>query len=575
MTHYPLLGRAAAMCRVALIGLALLLAGWLGSAYAEAPLNLTTHQQPVNLAGQGDYWIDTTGQYTAEQVADDTSIVWRPTHDHTVYPVSGTQALWIRLNALPTPEGERWYLEVVDPALNVASLFTKDAHATWLEQRAGDQIDVAKWPVPHRYPLLPLALSTYATTQYLLRLENGTPISAPLHFVSEGYLSHSEQRVSLVLGMFFGLLGLAVLMCTISALLLRDATQGWYALLALLLGVSQSSATGIGGLHLWPHAAAWNDASKFVLPMLVMPTALMFIASAVSTAQRMPRLHRLMQFEAVLGLAIAGVLLFTPSIARGDLLIPIFLLVHSSALGVLLWAWMRGDRLAPWILLSFVPVLASAGWVIVAYLGWVPKDFLTQYCMQIGVALHLSIVMAVLTVRSQQRRDHTRRILRLDRVDPATGLIRQPVFLDRLQRMIARSERLQQRAGVMLVDILNIEQIQRDFGRTTAEDLPVRVAERLRALARDIDTAARLSPHSYGLLLEGPFSAQDAARLAPIIVARCLMPFEGLPAACVGQVRVAYALVPPQGGDAAVLLAQLQARLANAPADGRAVFALA
>jgi GGDEF domain-containing protein len=101
------------------------------------------------------------------------------------------------------------------------------------------------------------------------------------------------------------------------------------------------------------------------------------------------------------------------------------------------------------------------------------------------------------------------------------------------------------------------------------------VAERLLSTAREIDSAARLSERRFGMLVEGPFSAEDAAALGPRIVARCLMPYQGLHVECVAQVHVAYALVPYPGSDAQGLLAQLEKLLAAAPARSkRAVFML-
>src|SRR5690606_34644741 len=113
------------------------------------------------------------------------------------------------------------------------------------------------------------------------------------------------------------------------------------------------------------------------------------------------------------------------------------------------------------------------------------------------------------------------------------------------------------------------EQIARDFGRQAAEQLPLRVAERLISTAREIDSAARLSGRRFGMLVEGPFSAEEAATLGPRIVARCLMPYQGLPVDCVAQVRVAYALVPRQGPSADVVMARLGQRLTGIPPQSK------
>ena len=141
--------------------------------------------------------------------------------------------------------------------------------------------------------------------------------------------------------------------------------------------------------------------------------------------------------------------------------------------------------------------------------------------------------------------------------------------------MVARSGRLHHQSAVMLIDLVNSEQINRDFGRKAAEDLPLRVAARLLSTAREIDSAARLSERRFGMLVEGPFKAEDAATLGPRIVARCLMPYKDLHVDCVAQIRVAFALVPQSGLNANGLLAQLDELLVLEPASSRrAVFEL-
>ena len=191
------------------------------------------------------------------------------------------------------------------------------------------------------------------------------------------------------------------------------------------------------------------------------------------------------------------------------------------------------------------------------------------------MALELPALLVVLILRSSQRRENTRRIRGLEQIDPSTGLINEAVFTERLERMMARAERFKHQGAVLLIDLVNTEQLQRDFGRRAAEELPLRMAARLLSTAREIDSAARLSEQRFGMVVEGPVTAEEAATLGPRIVARCLMPYKGLPEACVAQVRVAYALVPRQGPTAEIVLARLAQRLTNIPPESkRAVFLL-
>jgi GGDEF domain-containing protein len=275
------------------------------------------------------------------------------------------------------------------------------------------------------------------------------------------------------------------------------------------------------------------------------------------------------------GAGVSLLLVVTESALRFKLLVPYLVVVPLVMLLINLWTWRRGDRFGGWLLISAAPFAFSLALAIARYLQWLPLSFATEQGVLASMALQMPAMLAVLILRSQHRRENKRRIHGLDRVDPATGLINEPVFVERMARMIARSERFKHQGAVLMIDLTNTEQLQRDFGRKTAEELPLRVAERLLSTAREIDSAARLSEQRFGMLVEGPFSDDDAASLGPRIVARCLMPFKGLPEACVAQVRVAYALVPRHGASAEVILARLEQKLANtSPASKRAVFML-
>ena len=546
------------------------------SAWSRTVLDLDVQQQPVALKDWGDYWIDTTGQMTAAQIFAFSAGRWQPTQSDTIYPVTAGQALWIRFSVPPAPDAERWYLEVPYPSINRASLYTLDSAGHWGEQKSGDLVAVGNWPVPHRHPLLPVSVSAEVPRTYLLRLENGHSFGMPLQFLSESYLNHAEQRISLILGIFFGLVGLAAVISALSAVSLRDSAYGFYAASVVLMGLTQASATGIAGLHLWPNAPLWNDVSTSVLPLLELAATLMFISAAISLPERSAGLHRLFISIAVLGLVAAVAVALVPVDVRMRVLMAYVFVPQLLAFSTLVWAWRRGDRFAPWLIVGFAPVALIAACVSARNLGWLPVSFLTQHAAQIAVAIELPILMVILMLRSQQHRENKRRILGLDRMDPATGLINGHVFAERLMRMIARSGRLKHQSAVMLIDIVNTEQIERDFGRKNAEELPLRVAERLLSTAREIDSAARLSERRFGMLVEGPFDAEDAGALGPRIVARCLMPYKGLHLDYTAQVRVAYALVPHQSTEAQSLLWRLDERLAHAAhtGDKRAVFML-
>ena len=558
----------------AVVGLCLLLASV--TAQARNVLDLDASKQPVALGDWGEYWIDNGVQRGPDEVDASTAINWLPNPERGIYPLKPGQALWIRFTIPPAPDAERWVLEIPYPALDRASLYTKDNLGQFTEQRAGDLTAVNRWATPHRYPLLLVAFNAEEPTHYLLRLENAQGFSAPLQFVNATYVLRSEQLISLFLGVYFGIAALGCATGLIGLIWLRDRAYLYYGMCCALVGLTLAALTGAAGLHLWPNSASWADRSLTIIGTWALVSYMLLNATVVSLSERSKRLSKLVGAMALFGLALSVALAVTDSALRLKIVVPYLVLVMAVVLSINLWAWRHGDRFGGWLLLGAAPVTLAWAISIARYLQWIPQSFATEQGGLACMALELPVLLAVLVLRSQRQRENSRRIMGLDRIDPATGLINDVVFAERLQRMSALSHRLKHSSAVVLIDVINTEQTQRDFGRKVADQLPLRVASRLLSTIRDIDSAARLSERRFGLLVEGPISADEAAALGPRIVARCLMPFKRLHNECVVQVRVAYALVPHPGRGDQSLLSQLEERLAAAAAvdDKRAVFAV-
>ena len=555
---------------------ALLLLGWCaGPAFARTVLDLDPAHQPVALADWGDAWMDDSGAKTLAQVAEGTGIDWQPTQQGAIHALTTGKALWIRFTVPPAPDAERWYLEIPYPTVDRVTLFTQDSSGQWQSQAAGDHIPVAEWPVPHRHPLLPVAVSAEVQRKYLLRVENAHSFSAPLLFVSESDLSRTEQRTSLILGIYFGLAGLAAALSVLSAVSLRDRAYAYYALSVALMAGSQAAMTGIGGLHLWPHWPWWNDLAPLMLPVLTVGSLTWFFSETVSMPERSKLLARVLFVTGALSLAaVAGMVLVEPS-HRFKLMVPYIVMATHIGIGSVVWAATRGDRYALWLLGGSSPVILGAVFPLLRIAGLIPVSFWTMYGMQVGIAIELPLMLVILMVRSQHRREHNRRLQGFDKIDPATGLLNAHVFEQGLGRMMARSSRLKYESAVLVIDIVNAEQIRRHYGQRSAEELPLQVAGRLLSAAREIDAVARLGEWRFGMLVEGPLSAEDAASEGPRIIARCLMPYKNKPIDWVAHVRVAQTIVPAQRASANQVIDRLEALLANVSPDSkRAVFTL-
>jgi two-component system, sensor histidine kinase LadS len=547
-----------------------------GEAAAREALRFDTSRQPVMLHDAGDAWVDESGKASVEDVVRDTGIRWHPTNDNNIYKLDKGQALWVRFTAPPAPTAERWYLEVPYPGVDRVTLFVQNAAGEWTARSAGDTIAISDWPLPHRHPIMPVSVSPQNPRMHMLRIQNGTIFGAPLQFVSDSYMGRNEQGISLALGIYFGLVVLAVMLSVTGAVTLQDQGYILYSISAVLMALTQATITGLAGLHLWGDVPWWNNMAPQVMPLFAIASLQLFFAEVVSLRERSRLFYRLLLAGAFISVPLAIYLMVTPDVMqRLQLIIIYFVTATVAGLGVVIWATLRGDRYAPWLLVGSSPVAIGAMFPIARAAGLIPISTWTTHGMQFAIAAELPILLIVLAMRSQHRREHVRRIQGLDRIDPATGLINSAVFHERLVRLIARSQRLKFRSAMLLVDVGNIDQIRRQFDSDSARELTLRVAGRLLSVAREIDTVARLSEHRFGILLEGPLHADEVAEAGPRIVARCLMPFKGRPLEWSAHVRVAQALIPMDGTDPSQLIGRLEMLLASAPADSRrAVFML-
>lgn len=538
-----------------------------GAASARTVLELDGSRQPVALADWGDVWTDATGRLTAEQVVA-LNPPTQPTREGAIHPLRPGQALWIRFSVPAAPDHERWYLKLPNAGLDRVTLYTRQDRG-WTAHTAGDQVPVSQWPIPHLYPLLPLSVSAADTTYYLLRIEASNSFSTPLRFVSESHVSVEQQRISLLHGLYFGLLAMVTVFAMANAVVMRDGVQAWFGLFALLVMGTVANWTGVAGLHLWPDSPAWNDAAEYVLPTLALAPLLVFIAQAVSLRARSPRLYALCIALAVLAVPVAVACGLQPSPQRLWLSLASIVLLSATGLLALAWAWRLGDRFARWLLLAFVPMLLALPFPIARSMQWLPLNLLTQHGMQMALALTLPALLYLLLLRSHERRDYRRRITQLDQVDPMTGLVNDEVFMHRLRGLIDRSRRFGHESALVLVDITNMHRLREEFGRKIMVEVLLRLAGRLASMVRDVDTVARLGDGRFGLLIEGPVPAQRGAALGSKVLARLIMPFSRLPQGLTVRPKVAVALVPTHGTDPAQVVERLDAMLKEAAPDHR------
>ncbi len=550
---------AALINRMLVLLLALLAAVLALPARAEMP-PLVLDTGPVLLAPSLGFLLDKTGKLTLEQIAQQPAAGFAPVEPDKSYKI-GNGALWMRFDVQAKSPAPHWRLTIPMPTLDAATLYYRDQAGQWVSQQAGDTRPMNSWTQRGRYPVFDLAPETGQTVRYYLQIRHmRIPYSVLPRIVSDSQFVESRQNEHMLLGIYFGLAALVVLLSLANALAYRDAAFGIFALYVSMFAGAQAAYTGLAGLYIWPEWPALNNASVLLLLLTASATGLLFARTVIVPGRYSRALDTLML--ALMGLLpMAGVLDLVFSTTQSFIILHILISMSMAALvfGVGLGLF-EGDRDTRWVALGFLPVLLATLSPLLRNLGVIPSGFLTEYGRIIASAVEVPILFYGLHRRVSQRRNLSARATALRNTDPLTGLYSPRVLLHKLRRSLATAERYQLPFALLLVNLANLANLQKQHGREMADRAMVIAAASIRGIAQATDTVARVGDTQFALLIEGPISLDATNDIATKILASGLRPSNQLPDA---EPLLFHIAVGHIGKGTEVAVAQAEARLAH------------
>ncbi|HEX3618695.1 MAG TPA: EAL domain-containing protein [Solirubrobacteraceae bacterium] len=110
--------------------------------------------------------------------------------------------------------------------------------------------------------------------------------------------------------------------------------------------------------------------------------------------------------------------------------------------------------------------------------------------------------------------------------DALTGLPNRVLALDRAEQMLARSRRSNTPIAALYVDIDGFKHVNDTFGHAAGDELLRIVAQRLRSVVREGDTAARLGGDEFVVLLEGATLDAGAEMVAERMLEVLSLPYD-------------------------------------------------
>jgi diguanylate cyclase (GGDEF)-like protein/PAS domain S-box-containing protein len=156
--------------------------------------------------------------------------------------------------------------------------------------------------------------------------------------------------------------------------------------------------------------------------------------------------------------------------------------------------------------------------------------------------------------------------------DSLTKLPNRSLLKDRLEQTLAAARRHKEKVAILFLDLDRFKDINDSLGHSIGDMLLERVGQRLRVLARDEDTVARVGGDEFLIVLTSLHGPEDAAVAAERIVQEMNYPFLiGSHSFNVGC-SIGISLFPEHGSDEETLVKNADAAMYRAKESGRNAF---
>jgi len=348
---------------------------------------------------------DTTGALTIDEITSPAlSEKFRRSHENVPGFGLTKSAYWLRWKvANQRAQAQRWLLEVGYPPLDDVRLFVPRPDGSFDLRQTGDHLPFAARDIAYHNFLFELDQPPGVATYYL-RVRTSGAITLPLKAWSpNAFLQHLTTNQPPI-WIFYGLMLVMAAYNLFLFLSIREITYLYYVCYIVSYAGFQFTLNGLSFQYFWPNQTWWNGKALTLFIGLSFGFGALFNRYFLTTWRWFPRLDRYLLFVgwASFALSLASLVL--------EYAISIRLLVvwgvHVVLLGLLSagLAAAQGSRPAIFYVASWLLLLAGIFFYLLRTLGVVPGSFFTDWGLQLGASLEVTLLSLGLADRINMMR---------------------------------------------------------------------------------------------------------------------------------------------------------------------------
>lgn len=322
-------------------------------------------------------------------------------------------AFWFHARVVNHDPGEpRWLLVQQYALSDRIDVHTRDALGRRSHQSGGDSVPFNERSIRYRHPNFWLTLPRDEPVDILVRVQSQSSMQVPLTLYTPTAFAEMSRDAQMAIGIYYGILLALLVYNLVLWLILRDASYFWYVFHIAAFGLVLFTLFGLGFEYLWPNHAWLADKSVPLSICLAQAGMQQFARIFLGLGTRWRLGDRvtlaMIAFYVLLGLAALQLpyRMVTP-IASASVFISIAWIVVASVV-----VMRRGYKPARLFLLAWAMFLLGTGMFTAIAFDLLPKNFITEYGVQIGSAVEMLLLSVALGYRYASLRNENERIVR-------------------------------------------------------------------------------------------------------------------------------------------------------------------
>lgn len=510
-----------------------------GGARAAPVLEIKGYSAVYDLAPHTEYLVDSTGALGLSDVRGTErteSFQPLPGKGATFGFADGTH--WFKTEIVNRDHwADEWLLVVEYSLLDDVDVWVAYSDGRLKEYHSGDRVAFDTRSFKHRHFNFLFDLPQSEQVSIYVRVASESSLQVPLRLYSKEAFAASTHESQLGIGIYYGILIALLLYNLIIFLSVRDLNYFYYVLYVACFGLVQLALNGLAFEYLWPKHPGWaNQAVPLFMALGIIAMA-QFSRSFLDLKRNFPLSNRFflacMLFQC--GMIVATFLLpyRTVIVIETGFVFFMALLIVGSGIGCLL----KGYRPAAYFLLAWSFVLSGAVIYAMVSFDLLPKNFLTEYGMQIGSAAEMILLSFALAYRINlltqeneriaresaemleyhvtertrelnealgELEDANRKLEQHSHVDGLTGVHNRRYLDTALERLWRDAKESSSPLSLLILDLDHFKRVNDEHGHLVGDDVLCDVASLINESVRGTDeVVARYGGEEFFVVMSG------------------------------------------------------------------------